>query len=181
MFSKYLAMGSWFVKETLQTFLCVCMFITICSLCFFFDKTAGDPPTSFFFFFLYIWQTIIYRLYTLQGSYSPKEKDNKTLKEILTPPKNGITSFLLWFDTNQIKLSLEADFPHEVEAFIIKDNTVSGGPNHPACSDNQFSEYTTAKSWSSLYDHVQGTAEECSLCLLKLNGQSMHQIKLYVI
>jgi hypothetical protein len=41
-----------------------------------------------------------------------------------------------------------------------QNNTISRFPNVPACNDKDFSEYVTAKTESSLYQHVQGWERE---------------------
>jgi hypothetical protein len=63
---------------------------------------------------------------------------------------------LLSFGAHEAKLLLEFYSPDsQRSSFIIKDDSISSFPNHPAGSDEDFSENVATKVCSSLNDHIQ--------------------------
>jgi hypothetical protein len=63
------------------------------------------------------------------------------LGQRLTPKVQSFSYPLLGLDANQAKLIIEIPFPLcQIVIFSIKDHSISGGPNDPACRNDNLSE-----------------------------------------
>jgi len=64
----------------------------------------------------------------------------------------------LGFGAHQTKLLLEASLPNvDVDLSIVKDDSISCGPNNLAGSNDYFPKISITKVFSSLYNHIQTT------------------------
>ena len=64
----------------------------------------------------------------------------------------------LGFGAHQTKLLLEASLPNvDVDLSIVKDDSISCGPNNPAGSNDYFPKISITKVFSSLKNHIQSS------------------------
>jgi len=64
----------------------------------------------------------------------------------------------LGFGAHQTNFLLEASLPNvDVDLSIIKDDSISCGPNNLAGSNDYFPKISITKVFSSLYNHIQST------------------------